>query len=111
VQWGAWSIRRPFVICGPISFQREQGSAAVEATDGAHIVNAHQNRDLAGLVATAETGKPACDDFDAAFGDPIAFFTALQIVARENGFSRKSDPQGFYCAKTETAPSHRYQQA
>ena len=58
-------------------------------------VNAHQNRDLVGLVATAETGEAACDNFDAAFGEPIAFFTALQIVSRENGFSRKSDIPSF----------------
>ena len=29
--------------------------------------------------------------------EPIAFFTALQIVSRENGFSRKSVMQSF-CA-------------
>ena len=48
-----------------------------------------------GLVATAETGEPACDNSDAAFGDPIAFFTALQIVSREKGFSRKADIPSF----------------
>jgi hypothetical protein len=47
------------------------------------------------LVATAETGEPACDNSDAAFGDPIAFFTALQIVSREKGFSRKADIPSF----------------
>jgi len=47
-----------------------------------------------GLAATAETDESACDNSDAAFGDPIAFFTALQIVSRENGFSRKSDGEG-----------------
>ena len=59
------------------------------------FVQRRQNRDLVGLVATAETGESACDNSDAAFGDPIAFFTALQIVSRENGFSRKSDIPSF----------------
>jgi hypothetical protein len=47
------------------------------------------------LDATAETGESACDNSDAAFGEPIAFFTALQIISRENGFSRKSDMPSF----------------
>ena len=53
-----------------------------------------------GLVATAETGETACDNFVAAFGDPIAFFTALQIVSRENGFWRKSNIRNFSALDT-----------
>jgi hypothetical protein len=34
---------------------------------------------------------PGSNQADAPLGDPIAFFIALQIVAREKGFSRKSD--------------------
>jgi hypothetical protein len=64
--------------------------------DGTHIRQRRQNRDLVPLDATAETpGESACDNSDAAFGEPIAFFTALQIVSRENGFSRKSDIPSF----------------
>jgi hypothetical protein len=60
-------------------------------TSGNRCDQLRQNRDMVGLVATAETGETACDNSAAAFGDPIAFFTALQISSREKGFSRKSD--------------------
>ena len=63
--------------------------------DAALIRQRRQNRDLVRLGATAETGEAACDNSDAAFGEPIAFFTALQITSREKGFSRKSDIPSF----------------
>jgi hypothetical protein len=50
---------------------------------------------LGALDATAGTGESACDSSDARFGEPIAFFTALQIISREKGFSRKSDMRSF----------------
>jgi hypothetical protein len=36
-------------------------------------------------------GYPGSDQANAPLSDPIAFFIASQIVAREKGFSRKSD--------------------
>jgi hypothetical protein len=63
------------------------------------IVRSHrqrrQNRDLVRLDATAGTGESACDGSDARFREPIAFFTALQIICREKGFSRKTDMRSF----------------
>src|ERR1700676_2619183 len=38
---------------------------------------------------------PGPNQANATFGDPIAFFTALQIVSREKGFCRKSDTLSF----------------
>jgi hypothetical protein len=63
--------------------------------DGTHIRQRRQNRDLVRSDATAGTGGSALDNSDARFGEPIAFFTALQIISRENGFSRKSDIPSF----------------
>jgi hypothetical protein len=36
-----------------------------------------------------------CDQANAPLGDPIAFFTALQIVSLEKGFWRKSNIRDF----------------
>ena len=38
---------------------------------------------------------PDSNQADAPSGDPIAFFTALQIISREKGFSRKSNIRSF----------------
>jgi hypothetical protein len=71
------------------------GGSRGKGYDAALIRQRRQNRDLVRLGATAETGKAACDNFDASFGEPITFFTALQITSREKGFSRKSDIPSF----------------
>ncbi len=59
-----------------------------------------------GLAATAETGESAWDNSDACFEEPTAFFTALQIISREKGFSRKSDIPSF-SALSATALGYR----
>ena len=61
------------------------------------IVRSHrrrrQNRDL--VRWTPPQGRVSRPGSDARFGEPIAFFTALQIISREKGFSRKSDMRSF----------------
>jgi len=47
------------------------------------------------LLDAAREGESGDDNSDAPFAEPIAFFTALQIISRENGFSRKSDIPSF----------------
>jgi hypothetical protein len=56
-------------------------------------------------AAVVGAGESTSDNFGAASGEPIAFFTASQIIVRENGFSRKSDIQSFSALSATAAGS------
>jgi hypothetical protein len=56
--------------------------------------------------AAGEAGGSAGDNLGAAFGGPIAFFTASQITSRENGFSRKSAMESFFALNATAAGSY-----
>jgi hypothetical protein len=52
-----------------------------------------------------ENGGSPGDNSDAALEEPIAFFTAAQIVSREKGFLRKSNIRNFSALNVTALPS------
>jgi len=66
-----------------------------ECHDAGRFAERCQNRVRVGPHVIGETGGSPGDNSDAALEEPIAFFTAAQIISREKGFSRKSDMRSF----------------